>query len=45
MKKLVNIRLDLDLWHEARVASVKEGITLQEWLTRAIQRELGRETK
>jgi len=39
--KMVNIRLDGDLWHQAKVESVRLSMTLQEWLTIAILKMLG----
>jgi len=39
-KKLINIRLDSDLWLQARSVAVKQGKTMQDWLTEAIIHEL-----
>ncbi|MDD4984310.1 MAG: hypothetical protein PHQ43_00775 [Dehalococcoidales bacterium] len=33
VKKMVNIRLDDWVWHQAKVSAAKDGCTLQEWLT------------
>jgi len=35
-KKIINIRLDADLWKQAKLDAVRQGFTLQEWLTLAI---------
>jgi len=35
-KKMVNIRLDEDLWKQAKMDAARQGFTLQEWLTLAI---------
>jgi len=35
-KKIINIRLDADLWKQAKMDAVRQGFTLQEWLTLAI---------
>ena len=39
-KKLINIRLDAELWRQARAESVKQGETMQDWLTEAIIQKL-----
>jgi hypothetical protein len=39
-KKTRNIDIEEDIWLEAKIEALKEGITLQEWVSRAIQREL-----
>ena len=39
-RKLINIRLDSDLWLQARSVAIKHGKTMQDWLTRAIIHEL-----
>lgn len=35
-KKIINIRLDDDLWKQAKIDAARQGLTLQEWLTLAI---------
>lgn len=35
-RKMVNVRLDDGVWHQAKVSAAKEGCTIQEWLTLAI---------
>lgn len=40
MDKIVNIVLDSDLWQQARVAALKQGLTVREWLTDAIKAKL-----
>jgi hypothetical protein len=39
-RKLINIRLDSDLWLQARSVAVKQGKTMQNWLTEAIVQKL-----
>ena len=39
-RKLINIRLDSDLWLQARSVAVKQGKTMQDWLTEAIIQKL-----
>jgi predicted HicB family RNase H-like nuclease len=39
-KKIINIRLDSELWKEAKLQAIKEDKTLQEWITEAIQKKL-----
>jgi len=39
-KKMVNIRLDEDLWKQARLEALKQESTMQEWLTLAIEFKL-----
>lgn len=41
-KKLVNVRLDSDLWKEARIQAIREDKELQEWLTEAIKEKLAK---
>ena len=36
VKKMINIRLDDDLWKQAKVDAARQGLTLQEWLTLSI---------
>ena len=38
--KIVNTKIDPDLWQQARVAALKQGITMQFWLTMAITQKL-----
>lgn len=40
MKKIINIRLDSELWKQAKIQAIKEGKTLQEWITEAIKEKL-----
>ena len=35
-KKMINIRLDGDLWKQAKLDAVRQGLTLQDWLTLSI---------
>lgn len=35
-KKIINIRLDEDLWRQAKTDAARQGLTLQEWHTLAI---------
>jgi len=44
-KKIVNIKLDDKLWLQARSEAVKQGKTMQEWLTEAIWQKLASEVK
>lgn len=37
VRKMKQIRVDDTLWQEARIAALKAGITLQEWLEMAIR--------
>ena len=39
-RKLVNVRLDPELWHKAHIAAVTQGIHLQDWITQAIEKKL-----
>ncbi|MCK9599015.1 MAG: hypothetical protein M0R06_08250 [Sphaerochaeta sp.] len=39
-KKVINIKLDDKLWLQARSEAVKQGKTMQEWLTEAIMQKL-----
>ena len=39
-RKLINIRLDAGLWLQARSEAVKQGKTMQDWLTEAINQKL-----
>jgi predicted HicB family RNase H-like nuclease len=39
-KKTINIQVDPELWKQAKVEAAKEGITLQEWLDKAIREKL-----
>jgi len=39
-KKIINIKLDSKLWLQARSEAVKQGKTMQDWLTKAIIHEL-----
>lgn len=39
-KKLINIRFDEELWREARSEAVKQGKTMQDWLTEAVVQKL-----
>jgi hypothetical protein len=39
-RKLINIRLDSDLWLQARSVAIKQGKTMQDWLTEAIIQKL-----
>lgn len=39
-KKLINTKIDQDLWLQARSEAVKQGITMQDWLTEAIIQKL-----
>ena len=41
-RKLINIRLDADLWKSAKMQALKEDKLLQDWITEAIQEKLGR---
>ena len=34
-KKMINIRLDEDLWKRAKVDAAIQGMTLQDWITLA----------
>ena len=42
-KKMINIRLDEDLWRQARLEALRQGKTMQEWLADAIASRLLRE--
>lgn len=39
-KKMVNIRLDEDLWKQAKLDAVRQELTLQDWVALAIIRLL-----
>lgn len=34
-KKMINIRLDEDLWKQFKVDAAKQGMTLQDWISLA----------
>ena len=36
VKKVINIKLDDELWQQARVEALKHNETMQDWLTEAI---------
>lgn len=38
--KIVNTKIDPDLWQKARVEALRQGITMQFWLTMAIMQKL-----
>ncbi len=38
--KLVNLRVDSDLWHQAKVEAAKQQKSLQEYVAEAIQEKL-----
>jgi predicted HicB family RNase H-like nuclease len=40
VKKIVNVRLEADLWKEARIQAIREDKELQDWLAEAIQEKL-----
>ena len=42
-RKLVNIRVDAELWRKAKVQAAVEGKTLQEWIEDAIRSRLALE--
>ncbi len=44
-KKMINIRLDEDLWNCARSMAVRQGETMQKWLTDAITFKMMIESK
>jgi len=39
-KKVINIKLGDELWQQARIEALKQGVTMQDWLTDAIQQKL-----
>ncbi len=39
-KKIINIRLEELIWKDAKLGAVGQGVTLQDWLTEAIQEKL-----
>ncbi len=39
-KKIINIRLDDDLWKQAKLDAVRQDVSLQDWLALAIIRLL-----
>jgi hypothetical protein len=39
-KKVINIKLDDKLWLQARSEAVRQGKTMQDWLTEAIMQKL-----
>ncbi len=41
-KKIINVRLDSELWKEARIQAIKEDKQIQDWLTEAIKEKLSR---
>lgn len=41
-RKLVNIRLDSDLWKQAKKAAIDSDKLLQDWITEAIKEKLSR---
>lgn len=43
---ILNVRkFPSDIHHEAKVAAVKEGITLREWFVKAVKEKLERDSK
>lgn len=42
---VTSIRIDKDLWKEARIYTIKEGITLKELLERLLKEELRKRSK
>jgi len=44
-KKMVNIRLEESIWRQAKIAAVAQGLTLQDWLTKAILNAVVRRAK
>ena len=40
VKKIINTVLDENLWLQARSEAVKQGKTMQDWLTEAITQKL-----
>ena len=44
-KKMINIRLDEDLWKQARLGAFKQGETMQKWLSDAIALKILIESK
>ena len=41
--KLVNLRIDADLWHQAKIEAVRQNKTLQEFVADALKDKLGTE--
>ena len=39
-KKMINIRLDSDLWKQAKLDAVSRELTLQDWLENSIRQYL-----
>ncbi len=37
---MVNIRLEPELWHEAKVEAVRQGVTLQQWVEEALKAKM-----
>ena len=44
-KKIINIRLDADLWKQAKLDAVRQDMALQDWLSLAIIRLLDDDRK
>ena len=40
MDKIINIKVNGELWKEAKIAAVKRGITVREWLEGALRGQL-----
>jgi post-segregation antitoxin (ccd killing protein) len=40
MDKIINTKVDSELWKQAKIAAVNSGATVQQWLTKAIRMQL-----
>ena len=40
--KLVNLRIDSELWHQAKVEAVKQNIDLQDFVANALREKLSK---
>ena len=41
-RKLINIRVDADLWHQVKVEATKQGKSLQDFVDEALRDKLGK---
>jgi len=40
IRVIKNVRIDESLWQEAKIAAIRQGIDLQDWIAEAIQEKL-----